>query len=77
MPVSVGDRLTPNDISGLRRPKSVKFGTKVAFNTRMMRALGFLESFLIVEKFAKNRPKMTKMSTFFSTLSQKPIIAEM
>jgi len=35
--------LSPNDISGLRRPKNVKFGTKVAFSTRMMHALRFLE----------------------------------
>jgi len=43
---------SPNDISGLRRPKNVKFGTKVASSRRMMRALRFLEKFLIVTKLA-------------------------
>jgi len=43
--VWLGDWVTVcslSDISGLRRPKSVKFGTKVASNTRMMGALRFL-----------------------------------
>jgi len=47
----------PNDISGLRKLKKVKFGTKVASSTRIMCALRFLKSFLIVAKFAKNRLK--------------------
>jgi len=34
---------SPNDISGLRRPKNVEFGTKVVSSTRVMLALGFLE----------------------------------
>jgi len=46
-----------NDISGLRRPKSVKFDTKAASSTGMMHTLGVLESFLIVAKFAKKCPK--------------------
>jgi len=44
--VCVGDWVTvfsPNDISGLRRPKNVKFDTNVASITRMMHALRFLE----------------------------------
>jgi len=45
---------SPNDISGLRRPKNIKFGTKVASSLRMMHALRFLEKFLIAVKFAKN-----------------------
>jgi len=32
-----------NDISGLRMPKNIKFGTKVASSTRMMHTLRFLE----------------------------------
>jgi len=48
----VGDCFfSPNDISRLRRPKNVKFGTKVASSTRMMRALRFYrEKELIVEE---------------------------
>jgi len=34
---------SPNDMLGLRRPKNVKFGTKVASSIRMMHALRFLE----------------------------------
>jgi len=34
---------SPNNISGLRRPKNVKFGTKVASSVRMMCAPRFLE----------------------------------
>jgi len=33
---------SPNDISWLRRPENVKFGTKVASSTRMMHTLRFL-----------------------------------
>jgi len=33
---------SPNDISRLRRPKSVKFGTKVASSMRMLLALRFM-----------------------------------
>jgi len=42
--VCVGDCFvfSPNDVSGLRRPENVKFGTKEASSTRMMCALGFL-----------------------------------
>jgi len=32
-----------NDLSGLRRPQNVKFGTKVVSSTRVMRTLIFLE----------------------------------
>jgi len=34
---------TPNDISGLSRPKNIKFGTKMVSSIRMMCALRFLE----------------------------------
>jgi len=50
-----------NDISVMRRPKNIKFDTKVGSSTRMIRTLRFLESFLVVAEFAKNaenRPKM-------------------
>jgi len=40
--VRVGD-FSPNNISGLRRPENVKFGTKVESSMRMMCALRFLE----------------------------------
>jgi len=36
---------SPNDISGLRRPKNIKFGTKVASSIRMMCALRFWKKF--------------------------------
>jgi len=45
---------SPNDISGLRGPKNVKFGTKVASSTRI--DLDFWKRFLIAAKFAKDRP---------------------
>jgi len=45
---------SPNDISGLRRPKNIKFGTSM----RMMHTLRFLEKvFLIVTKIAEMGPK--------------------
>jgi len=34
---------SPKDISALRRSKNLKFGTKVASSTRMMRTLRFWE----------------------------------
>jgi len=43
-----------SDISGLRRLKNVKFGTKAASSTRMMRNYTFGKSFLIVAKMTKN-----------------------
>jgi len=52
---------SPNDMSGLRRPKNVGFGTEVAFSTRMMRALGFLEVF--------NGGKVCKNASFPKTLA--------
>jgi len=38
-----GTVFSPNDVSGPRRPKNVKFGTKVASITRMKRTLRFLD----------------------------------
>jgi len=59
---------SPNDISGLRRPKNDKFGTKVASSTGMMRALIFFEKvFLIVAKFAKTVKNRPKCQTVLST----------
>jgi len=53
--------LSPNDISGLRRPNNIKFGTKVASSMRMIDTLRFLEKFFdaakFVEKTAKNGTK--------------------
>jgi len=46
-----------NDISRLRRPKNVKFDTKVASSKRMMHALRLLESFLAVAKIGQKRQK--------------------
>jgi len=43
---------SPNNIASLRRPKNVKFGTKVASSTRMMRTLRFLKK---VFKLWQNR----------------------
>jgi len=36
--VGVCPVFSPNDISGLRRPKNVRFGTKVVSSMRMMHA---------------------------------------
>jgi len=58
---TVGVWVTPNDISGLRRPKNVKYGTKVASSMRMMCTLRFLETF--AKKTAKNRQKSTIAET--------------
>jgi len=51
------------NISGLRRPKNVKFGIKVASSTSMMHTIKFLEKFLTVVKFEK----MQKSGNFFFT----------
>jgi len=61
----LGDCFSPKDISGLRRPKNVKFGTMVASSTRMMHAVRFFleKVYLIVSKCAKKTPNM---SNFFS-----------
>jgi len=69
-----------NDISRLRRPKNVKFGTKLASSMRMMYALRFLENFncgKICQKNAKNRHKnrqTVKNASFFSTCMVVPHI---
>jgi len=55
---------SPNDILGLRRPKNIKFGTKVASGMTMMHTLRFLESSLIVSNFAKNAKRRTKTPIF-------------
>jgi len=39
----LGDFCSPNDISGLRWPRNVKFGKTMASSTRMMHTLRFLE----------------------------------
>jgi len=64
---------SPNDISGLRRPKNVKFGTKVASSTRMIHALRLLE------KVKKNCGKICKKNDhiILHTLAVKPKIVEM
>jgi len=50
----------------VKRPKNIKFGTKVAPSTRIMNALIFLESFLAAGKLAKKPPKRgQKMNNFF------------
>jgi len=51
---------SPNDISGLRRPKDIEFGTEVASSTRMMHAVRFFwKKFFkcgkICKKSAKNK----------------------
>jgi len=80
--VWVGDLFfSPNDISGLRRPKNIKFGTKVVSNTRMMYTHRFLDkSFFNCDKIYKkcqNRPKLAnnkKRPFFFSTRTVVPCI---
>jgi len=73
---------SPKNISGLRRPKNVKFGIKVTSSMRIMYALRFLEkSFLWqnLQKNAKDRSKMPKISTLFSSQylrNQKYTISE-
>jgi len=60
--------VSPNDISRLRRPKNVKFGTKVGFSTRMMRTLDFWKKFFNCTRICKRRPeigqKTPKMSAY-------------
>jgi len=56
---SVGDCLSPKDISGLRRPKNIKFGTKVHLVQGWCVHLDFLEKvFLFVAEFAEKCPKL-------------------
>jgi len=55
---------SPNNISGLRRPKNITFAIKMASSTKMMCTLKLLQSFSILAKMAKKRQKM---SIFFST----------
>jgi len=52
---------SPDNISELRRPKNIKFGTQVASSTRMMCALTILEKFFNVAKLAKNSKNMPKV----------------
>jgi len=59
----VVDCLAPNEISGLRRPKNAKFGTKAASSARMMYTLHtyiFGKSSLIVAKNYKRLLKYVK-----------------
>jgi len=53
---------------------NVKFGTKVAFSTRMMHTLTFLEKFncgkICKKKPAKDRPKRTNYSSHASPEAQ-------
>jgi len=62
---------SPNDISGLRRPKNFKFATKVASSTRMMHTLRFLaQVFYLWENLQKTSLKGTniqKMTNCFYT----------
>jgi len=53
---------SPNDISGLRRPKNVKFGTKVASSMKMMNTLRFLEKGFNCHKICKKMPIFQKHS---------------
>jgi len=62
----LGDGSSLNDMSGLKRPKNVTFGTKVASSTRMTCTLSFSgKKFLIEAKFAKN-VKIWLKTPFFS-----------
>jgi len=63
--------IPPDDVSGLRRLKSVKFGTDVVSSTRMMCALRFLEKVLIVAKLVKKTPKIGQKCQF----SRKHLVA--
>jgi len=55
----LGDCFFSNDISGLRRPKNVKFGTKVASSVRTIHALRFLEKVFNYGKICKKMPFFT------------------
>jgi len=72
---------SPNDISGLRSSKNIRFGTKVAFSTAMMRTFRFLEIvFLIMKKFAKKHqsgPKTPKRATYSPHGTSETKIVEM
>jgi len=50
---------SPNDISGQRRPKNIKFGTKVVCSMKMMLALRFLvKSFKLWQQNLQKYPKI-------------------
>jgi len=69
---------SPNDISGLRRLNSIKFGTRVASSTRMTHKVKFLEEvFLTVAKFAKKCNKAKSEHIILHMLPQKQKIVEM
>jgi len=69
---------SPNDISRLRRPKAVNFGTKVAYSTRMTSALRLFEKvFNCGKKSAKISPNAKDEHILLHTLPQKPKIIEM
>jgi len=54
----------------MRRPKNVKFDTKVASSTRMMYALRFLKKrFLIAAKFAKSTARLCRWRRLGNTRS--------
>jgi len=64
---------SPNDISGLRGPKNVNFGTKVASSRRRMHAL-FGKSAVIAAKFAKNAKIRQKRQFYKTTRTVAPCI---
>jgi len=51
----LSDCFSPNDISGLRRPKKVKFGTKMASSTKISSAFRFLEKTFNYCKICKEK----------------------
>jgi len=46
---------SPNDISGLRRPKNIKCGTKVASSMRMMEKVFIVAQLTFLAFFAKHQ----------------------
>jgi len=67
---------SPNDPSGLRKPKNVKFGTKLASSTRMMHA-NFFEKVVKCGKYKKYANSTRNEHIILRTLLQKLIIVEM
>jgi len=51
---------SPNDISVLRMPKNVKFGTKVASSRRRIQALRFLEKVFNCVKICQKMANSTE-----------------
>jgi len=62
---------SPNDISGLRKPKNVEFGTDVPSSTRMIRTIRFLENVSLLWRKQNDTPVFQNHSHGRTTYMQK------